>query len=296
MLDAAIKIYRDNWATLMKVVIFIVTPVQVLLALVQISTVPDEAFGPNLFGQTVPDPSETWTALAGNVVTAVLGGLALLVVTAACFKAVSDAYLGARPGWRSSLGFAGRRFPSLLWLFLLQGLGLGLAFIALAIPAVWLGIAWSVAVPALLVEGVRGTKALRRSFRLVRRLWWRTFGVLLLGFLLVYFVTLEISLIPLIALASRAVRTPIAAVVISGVIGVLTALITTPFTAALITVQYYDLRVRKEGFDVELLARGIGEAPATPAPLLPPPPVPTYSGSQPPYWPPPPGWTPTADR
>ena len=39
--------------------------------------------------------------------------------------------------------------------------------------------------------------------------------------------------------------------------------VTTPFTAAVLTVMYFDLRVRKEGFDLELLARRLGVEPGT---------------------------------
>ena len=38
--------------------------------------------------------------------------------------------------------------------------------------------------PVLLVEGLRGRKALGRSFQLVKGRWWRTFGVIVVGFLL----------------------------------------------------------------------------------------------------------------
>ncbi len=46
--------------------------------------------------------------------------------------------------------------------------------------------------------------------------------------------------------------------VLSAVAGILGLAISTPFQAALLTVIYFDLRVRKEGFDLELLADGIG--------------------------------------
>ena len=70
----------------------------------------------------------------------------------------------------------------------------------------------------------------------------------------------------------------------------------TPLSAAVLTVLYFDLRVRKEGFDLELLARRLGVEPGTAAagadfiPQIVPPPVP--SDDQPPFWPPPPGWRP----
>ena len=39
--------------------------------------------------------------------------------------------------------------------------------------------------------------------------------------------------------------------------------LTTPLSAAVLTVLYFDLRVRKEGFDLELLARRLGVEPGT---------------------------------
>jgi hypothetical protein len=38
--------------------------------------------------------------------------------------------------------------------------------------------------------------------------------------------------------------------------------ITLPFTAAVVVAIYYDLRVRKEGYDLERLIADLGEAPA----------------------------------
>jgi hypothetical protein len=71
------------------------------------------------------------------------------------------------------------------------------------------------------------------------------------------------------------------------------ALVTTPFSAAYHTVLYFDLRVRKEAFDLQLLAQSLGVEP--PEGWEPPyqPEAPSYeSDDQPPFWPPPPGWQP----
>ena len=77
---------------------------------------------------------------------------------------------------------------------------------------------------------------------------------------------------------------------IAAVSGTAGALISTPFSAAYHTVLYFDLRVRKEAFDLRLLASGIGvEPPPGWVPEPEPAPLPT---GQPPYWPPPPGWQP----
>jgi len=50
----------------------------------------------------------------------------------------------------------------------------------------------------------------------------------------------------------------VAFAVLTTLIGLLIAFITYPLIAAVVTVMYYDLRVRNEGFDLHLLARGVG--------------------------------------
>ena len=55
------------------------------------------------------------------------------------------------------------------------------------------------------------------------------------------------------------------AAVIYTIVNTLSSLITLPLFAAVLTIIYFDLRVRKEGFDLQLLARGVGSsAPTSP--------------------------------
>ena len=72
-------------------------------------------------------------------------------------------------------------------------------------------------------------------------------------------------------------------------------MITTPYSAAVVALLYFDLRVRKEGLDLQLLARDAGVERDPDAPL----PAPLHGDewtpeerAQAPYWPPPPGWKP----
>ena len=75
------------------------------------------------------------------------------------------------------------------------------------------------------------------------------------------------------------------------VAAVIATAITTPIFAAIISVLYFDQRVRKEGFDLQLLAEGVGEQGSYPtapqAPQAPPVQDAGFSGWQPPT--PPPG-------
>ena len=259
ILDAAIKAYSRNARTLITIAAIVGIPFELLSGVIQLSTV-SAADQVGSFGVSTGNMTGSISnaRLAGIVLTALIGFLVTLVVTAATVKAVGDAYLGESPSVGDSLRFALRRTRSLLWLYLLAGVGLTLAFVCLVLPAVWLGVAWGVATPALLIEDVRGTKALRRSFRLVRRRWWPAFGVQLMAIVIVSVASFVVSgLLTAIPLAvdgsSVALR-----VIASTVSSAFAVALVQPVEGAITTILYFDLRVRKEGLDVALLASRLG--------------------------------------
>ena len=294
VLDTGIKIYRANAATLIKLVLVVVAPVTALTELVTASAEsndPGTTFDP-LTGETVTGDN-FWTLVAATLVVALLGLVASVLATGACFKAVADAYLGHATDWRRSLGFAARRLGSNVWITFLSGFLALLAAFACILPGVWLWFAFGVAVPVLLTEGLRGRKAMGRSYRLVRNRWWSVFAALGLSLLLASI--LEGVLTGLAAAVDVAAPSSLGSYVVDFLAQTLASALTTPFTAAVTVVVYFDLRVRKEAFDLELLAEQLGvEPPAgsvAPTVELVPRPAPEWS-EQPPFWPPPPGWTP----
>jgi len=168
----------------------------------------------------------------------------------------------------------------------------GLGTLLCVIPGSYFYVAFSVAVPVLLVEGAGPSRALGRSRELVKGRRWGTCGVAVVGYLLVSIVSLALTgLVVGVAFANPA-RNTVTGFALNTLAGTIGSMIATPAAAAFITVLYIDLRVRKEGFDLLLLARrlGVERAPGQELPSFLPEPAP--AGSQPPFWPPPPGWVP----
>jgi hypothetical protein len=320
-LDVAIKIYTRNAAELFKVVAVVAIPVQLLSAAILASVAPEESalLRPTLpsEGQAPPAPGDLDVFLVGIALLALVGVLGSLLATAASFKAVGDAYLGVRPRWSESLRYALRRLHSLLWVALLPGILIALALAAAIVPgivadslalivigalvglgfSVWAYVSWAVSIPALLMEGARGRRALGRSLTLVRGRWWATFGALVLGYLIYAILGAIISGLFTALLFTDVGDNVVVGVAVDAIGGAVGSILTTPLLAALVTVVYFDLRVRKEGFDLELLARDIGVEPAArPRGELAPAsgrlPSAEEEGAQPPFWPPPPGWRP----
>jgi hypothetical protein len=318
ILDAAINLYVGHARTLMGLAAVVVVPLQILAAIVLLSTIPSgsdvPSGGAGAFS-TTSQTTDTAAALGARVTLEIAQLLVGALVTAACVKAVSDIYLDQPTSIGGSLRFALRRLFSVVWLQIVMTIGLILGFVALIIPGIYLYAAWSVAVPGLLIERRGAFRALGRSRRLVKGRWWPTAGVILVATIMVGIVAGILgALLGAIAGVSdqSSVLLAVITVTLAGAIG---GIITEPFRAAAVTVLYYDLRVRREGYDLHVLADQLGLPPsALPEGDVPgadglaglpggdggpsgPYPIGPESVGQPggpPYWPPPPGWEPGA--
>lgn len=245
IISASVNLYRENAASLWRLVAVVVVPVQVLSALVIAATarpVVESAAG----GSIRVSAGGLGTALGGILVASILTGLAAQLATASAFKAVSDAYAGRRTEWQESLRYAFERFGALIVLLIMAFIGIAVGVLLCIIPGVWLGISWVVAVPVLLIEGRTGYPALKRSMDLVKPRWWSVFGVVLLGTLLVSVAGGIVS--GLFGAIVRVLSSGTVASLLSNAVGQsISSVLTTPFFAALVVVLYYDLRLRAEG-------------------------------------------------
>ena len=303
VLDVALKIVWRNAGTLVRVVVFVVLPVQVVLALLALSITPNSTNSGSSFtfqtqsssGSTISS-SDIKAAVGYGVLALLLTILSSTLASAACFRAIASAYLGERTDWRSSIGYALRRLHSVILVTLLIGLAAGFGALLCLLPGIYFGVAFSLGVPVLLTEGKRGRKALGRSRALVKGFWWRVFGITVLGYILSSIIAgaIEGLVVGLTSVGSG--DSSLTAVVVNVIAGTGSKVVTTPFVAAFVIVVYFDLRVRKEAFDLQLLAERIGVEPPPGALLQPAAPVgpPEWSGDEPPFWPPPPGWKPSS--
>ena len=89
--------------------------------------------------------------------------------------------------------------------------------------------------------------------------WWPTFGALLVMALIVIVISIIFGVL-LGAILVASLDNEFLAGVLTTLINIGSSLITLPLFAAVLTIIYYDLRVRKEGFDIHLLARGVGSS------------------------------------
>jgi hypothetical protein len=258
VLDAGFRLFRHRFGALMLAALVPVVSLTIVATIVVASTDPD-AFDVN--ATTTNDDA---AAVTGTIVGFLLQGIAAALGVAACFKLISAAYLGERAGVRDSLVYGLRRLWALIVVYLvlvvLMFLPLAMAvLIPLLIPvAVFFAVKFSMALPAVVIERRGPFAAVGRSWRLTRKNWWRAFGTLLVATVLLLILLIAVSIAIGAGVLGLDEAGEVAVAAVSTLAGIITNALTLPLTAAILTVQYYDLRVRKEAFDLELLARGVG--------------------------------------
>jgi hypothetical protein len=251
MLDAGFKLFRQRFGTLMVCVLVPVVPLSIVSSLV-VASVDDTAFDVNATA------TSSNSADVANLIDNILSGAAAAIAIAACFKVISSAYLGERTDAGSSLRYGLSRLLPLLVAYVAMSIGIGLGLVAILIPGIFLAIKWSMTFPAIVAERAGPFQAMGRSWDLTRGHWWRTFGalvvVLLISFVLAFAIFVAIGA----AVATSDSISELAFAVLITAVTIIVLAVLYPLAAAIVTVVYYDLRVRNEGFDLQLLARGVG--------------------------------------
>ncbi len=145
-----------------------------------------------------------------------------------------------------------------------SGAGAGLLALVLAVGVVgvlaWLWIRLLLVPPALALEGAGLGSTIKRAWLLTRGSFWRALGIYLLANVIVWFIAQVIS-VPLTFLGMALAGTQAGAeaatgplLVVSILVTVISSAIQTIFVAGVVALLYIDLRMRREGLDVQLAA------------------------------------------
>ena len=146
---------------------------------------------------------------------------------------------------------------------------MGLLFITIVlIPLVmWILVSWSMAIPVLLLERAGPLTSLRRSRALVRGNWWRLFAIFIVTYLLAGVISSGVgALVGGVAALVPGLSADVRGGVLLTVLAVTSAL-TEPVFPIVVTLLYFDLRVRNEALDLDVLAqRAAAASPPVAAP------------------------------
>jgi len=186
--------------------------------------------------------------------------LAYLIMSAAVTYVVAGHYLGNRIRVRQAYQLAWHRLGSLIGAALLVGLAvLAMSITIIGIPAaIYFGLTWAFIVQTVVLEGPSARKSLSRSSFLVKKAWWRVLGILIILGLIESVLSGAAGGIVgfLTGLVGGAVGAGgLLIEQVSNFAGGLAGIIFMPISLIGETLLYFNLRIRKEGYSVEIMAR-----------------------------------------
>jgi len=230
---------------------------------------------------------------AASVIAIVVGVILFLVaaiivapmIAGATALAVSDIYLGKIASAGAVLSAAWRRLWTLLKTQIVVGLilaglmllaaivlgivggifsfispviaivGMILGFLAIMVLVIQLFLSYALIAPIVMIEHSDSGREIRnRSWRLVEGQRWKVFLVFLVLVLIQLLISGGILGVELSAAAGLGTGS---ASIISAVLNGIASILLTPLSAISVTLLYYDFRIRKEGFDLEMLSQSI---------------------------------------
>lgn len=185
-----------------------------------------------------------------NIITGIISGLMVIIGIVAFFVLLASVASTAET-------------ETELW----QGMGIALVGIFILIVAgvvvsSYLSIKFSVASPAMVLENLGVFAAIGRSWSLTRKNFWRLLGINILTTIITSMVAgvfggiaSALSVIFVVAGSSSpedAITSINTAYILTMVVSTIAQLLILPFTSSVNALLYIDLRMRKEGLDVEL--------------------------------------------
>jgi hypothetical protein len=255
LLDGSFRLLKANLGTIVLVAAVFLIPVNLVAAFFQRDLLGGYGFlefaqDPSLLEEAA-DPAASNTPLVGGLIATFATILVTPFIGGATSMIVAASYLGGELRAGPAMRATGRRFLVLLAVFFLTGLlklgGLLLCLVGALIPMAF----FLVTTPVVMVEESGPIQSMARSVTLVRPRFWPVMAIGIGSGLLA-------------SLLGNILATPfsIAALavgyrwgwILAAIGAILPALITTPFVSILATLVYFDLRIRNEGFDLQMIA------------------------------------------
>ena len=242
LLDRTFRLYAGNLALMLGIVAVSNVPIY-LLQLALLAAVP----------YCEPSTGRLVAGLTPLLVMLLIGFGAYPLTVGAGTYAISERYLGREVGIGAAYAHAWNRWGTLLNAQITLGLRVFGGCLLLLIPGIVLACAYSVAIPAVMLEGTNAITGIHRSRDLSKGFRRKIFNI---GFMLIV-----LNLVALIASSTFArlaldIHT-VAGALVEVVLQNLVTMVFTPLGVIANILLYYDFRIRKEGFDLEMLSQAM---------------------------------------
>jgi phage-related holin len=210
--------------------------------------------------------------ILGGIGAAIVFLLVVGVVQAATVSAVSELYLGRDTSVMEAFAQSKGSILIVVAIMLMSGIATFVGCLFLIIPGIYLACRLAVSVPVAIVEKESPVASMERSMELTKGFAMQVFLLLLLVFVVSWIVGMLIQA-PVMIFAFKAAlakqQPSIGVMAYSYVAEFISQVLVGPIGTISAALMYYNLRVRKEGFDIQHLMNSLGSA--VPRPLADPP-------------------------
>jgi hypothetical protein len=251
ILDTTFRLYRQRFLTFLLIALAVYIPYAILMGLFETS-------GPAFTAGTGPSAAPKFNPVGFSLQMIGVAFFSLIMFPlclAAMVQNISASYLGEKLSAGDSYARAMPRVLPLLGTQFMVGVVIMIGFLLFFVPGILFSLWFYVFIPVVLLEGVAGFRAMSRSRELMRGNLGKAFT---LGFV--------VSLLGLIfgwALQSVAKFIPWPHPALATFsLSILPAL-WLPIQTAPSILLYYDLRIRKEAFDLQKLSETLNQPAAT---------------------------------
>jgi hypothetical protein len=216
-------------------------------------------------GNTADSLTIILSAVGGAAVMLILYFFLIGATQAATIFAVSDLYLGRETTVRGAYRQVGTKVFRVLLVIFLVGLATGVGFILLIVPGFIFMCRMALSVPVSMLEDRGAVPSIERSMQLTKDFGMQIFLIFLLMYALSIAATMVFQMPFMILEVMSVVKNHTASfgiLFLQNLGTFLTEVLVTPVGTIAFSLMYYNLRVRKEAFDVQHLMASMGGAPA----------------------------------
>ncbi|HET6454241.1 MAG TPA: hypothetical protein VMX94_12110 [Armatimonadota bacterium] len=200
----------------------------------------------------------------GGEYTYFLSAFAMFPITfitlAAATWAVSQIYLGSRVTILGAYKNVLRRAWPFVGTMLVTSLLIWFGFMLLIIPGIYFAVWYAFVSEVFIIEGLAWGNARKRSKALASGEYNRIVLLAILAWILAFVVKMGLtSLVGILVGGDEAVMSGGLNGMLYGLSSALSQALTLPFSVIAFVLLYYDIRVRREGFDIQMLAQNLAE-------------------------------------
>ena len=231
--DEAFSLYKKNFVTFFGIAAIVYIPIEILAYVLQYSSFTGSGLS-------------EMTLVLSLLTTLLLVLISVNVTNAALTKAIADRHTGKTASIGTAYGNIVKRAIPLFITVIMVAVMVAIGFVLLVIPAIILTFMAVFVSQVFVVEDKRYFSAFSRSRELAKDNWMRIFIIAIVAAIINAIVTFGSEAIGFMITSSP---------VLLGVITGLASAFILPIISAAYVLLYFDVRVRKEGYDLELLAK-----------------------------------------